>query len=63
LCNEIRIFKVGLRYSFIYHGNLTRRQRRDLLGFRVKLPPVTSLPVKSLIGRGMGVGSERQEGL
>jgi len=42
LCNGIRIFKIGLRYSFICQGNSTRRQRRDLFGFRVKLPPVTS---------------------
>jgi len=30
------------RYSFICQGTSTRRQRRDLLGLRVKLPPVTT---------------------
>jgi len=35
---------LGFRYSFIYHGSSTRRQRRDFFGLRVKLPPViTSL--------------------
>jgi len=42
LCNGIRIFKIGLRYSFICQGKSTRRHRRDLFGFRVKLPPVTT---------------------
>jgi len=27
LCNGIRIFKIGLRYSFIYQGTLTNRQQ------------------------------------
>jgi len=40
LYNRFRIFKIGLRYSFICQGTSTRRQRRDLFGFRVKLPPV-----------------------
>jgi len=42
LCKGIRIFKISLRYSFICQGNSIRRQRRDLFGFRVKLPPVTT---------------------
>jgi len=44
LCNGIRIFKIGLRYSFICQGNSTKRQleRRDIFGFRVKLPPVST---------------------
>jgi len=33
LCNEIRIFKLGLRYSFICQGTSTRRQRRTFSGF------------------------------
>jgi len=35
--------KVGLlRYSFICQGTSTRRQRSDLFGLRVTLPPVTT---------------------
>jgi len=30
------------RYSFICQGTSTRRQRNDLFGLRVKLPPVTT---------------------
>jgi len=30
------------RYSFICQGTLTRRQRNDLFGLQVKLPPVTT---------------------
>jgi len=30
------------RYSFIYQGISTRRQRSDLFGLRVKLPPITT---------------------
>jgi len=40
-----------LRYSFIHQGTSTRRQRiGDLFGFRVKLPPVST--IYPLIGRG-----------
>jgi len=46
LCNGIRIFKIGLWYSFIS----TRRQRSDLFVFQVNL----LLPVESLVGRGNG---------
>jgi len=35
------LFKFN-RYSFICQGTSTRRQRRDLFGLRVKLPPVTT---------------------
>jgi len=31
-----------LRYSFIFQSTSTRRQRSDLFGLRVKLPPVTT---------------------
>jgi len=41
-CNGIRLFKIGLRYSFNCQGTSTRRQQRDLFGFRVKLPLVTT---------------------
>jgi len=30
---------IRFRYSFICQGTLTMRQRSDLFGFRVKLPP------------------------
>jgi len=30
------------RYSFICQGTSTRRQRSDLIGLQVKLPPVTT---------------------
>jgi len=30
------------RYSFICQGTLTRSQRSNLFGLRVKLPPVTT---------------------
>jgi len=30
------------RYSFICQGTSTKRERRDLCGLRVKLPPVTT---------------------
>jgi len=30
------------RYSFICQGTSTRRQRSDLFGLRVELPPVTT---------------------
>jgi len=30
------------RYSFICQGTSTRRQRSDLFGLQVKLPPVTT---------------------
>jgi len=35
---------LGFRFSFICQGtgNSTRRQRSDLFGLRVKLPPVTT---------------------
>jgi len=33
---------LGLRSSFICQGTSTRRQRRNLCGLRVKLPPVTT---------------------
>jgi len=40
---QISKFKVErFRYSFICQGISTRRQRRDLFGLRVKLPPVTT---------------------
>jgi len=40
----------SFRYSFIYQGTSTRRQRSDLFGFRVKLPPViTSLTNNSKV--------------
>jgi len=36
---ELAIILVGLgRYSFIFQGTSTRRQRSDLFGLRVKLP-------------------------
>jgi len=34
--------QLRFRYSFICQGTSTRRQRRDLFGLRVKLPPVTT---------------------
>jgi len=34
--------KGGFRYSFICQGTSTRRQRRNIFGLRVKLPPVTT---------------------
>jgi len=40
-----RLFHKGrfrYRHSFICQGTLTRRQRRDLFGLRVKLLPVTT---------------------
>jgi len=42
LCNGIRIFKIGFRFSFICQGTSNRRQRRDLFDLRVKLPPLTT---------------------
>jgi len=36
------IRSLGFRYSFICQGSSTRRQRSDLFGLRVKLPPVTN---------------------
>jgi len=42
LCNGNRLFKIGLRYSFIFQGTATRRQRRDLIGLREKLSLVTT---------------------
>jgi len=36
------------RYSFIYQGTSTRRQRSDLFGLRVKLPPVTTSLVEAI---------------
>jgi len=38
--------------SFICQGASTRRQRRDLFGLQVKLPPVT-YPVLPLKGKGI----------
>jgi len=35
------------RYSFICQGNSTRRQRRDLFGLRVKLPPVEAISLSA----------------
>jgi len=32
----------GFRYSFICQGTSIRRQRSDLFGLRVKLPPATT---------------------
>jgi len=55
LCNEIRLFKISLKYSFICYGTSTRKKRRDLFGFRVKLPPVTihsqveAIPLSALL--------------
>jgi len=34
--------KLRFRYSFTCQGTSTRRQRRELFGLRVKLPPVTT---------------------
>jgi len=31
-----------IRHTFICQGTSTRRQRSDLVGLRVKLPPVTT---------------------
>jgi len=36
------LYRFSYRYSFICQGTSTRRQRRDLFGFRVKLPVVTT---------------------
>jgi len=50
LLDEVVILPVTrfmFRYSFICHGNSTRRQRRDLFGLRVKLPPSSSLTTQS----------------
>jgi len=33
LCNGIKLFKIGLRYSFFCQGTSTRRQRRDFSVF------------------------------
>jgi len=33
----------GFRYSLICQGTSTRRQRSDLCGLRVNLPPVTTI--------------------
>jgi len=42
-CEEIATAGLGLgRYSVICQGTSNRRQRRDLFGLRVKLPPVTT---------------------
>jgi len=35
------------RYSFICQGTSTRRQRSELYGLRVKLPPVTTSLTKT----------------
>jgi len=41
---EIFLLRPLLRYSFIHQGTSTRRQRGgDLFGFRVKLPPVSTI--------------------
>jgi len=32
----------GSKHSFIYQGTSTRRQRRNLFGLKIKLPPVTT---------------------
>jgi len=51
------IWNIVFRFSFTCQGTSTRRQRRDLFGLRVKLPPATTSlttqwyrgnPVKSL---------------
>jgi len=34
-------YRLRFRFSFICQGTSTRRQRSDLFGLRVKLPPVT----------------------
>jgi len=36
----IAVNRLGLGYSFICQGTSTRKQRRDLFGFRVELPLV-----------------------
>jgi len=51
LCNGIRIFKIGLRYSFVCQSISTRWQRRDRFSFRFKLLSVTISPVKCLAQR------------
>jgi len=40
---ENKLFKIGLRSTFIYQGTSTRRQRRYFFGFRVKLSLVTTM--------------------
>jgi len=45
LCNRVRKFKRGLRYSFTFQGTSNKRQRtwkKGPFSFRVKLPPVTT---------------------
>jgi len=36
-------FNIRFRHSFICQGASTRRQRSDLIGLRVKLPPISTL--------------------
>jgi len=43
LLDEVMILPVTrFRYSFICSGTSIKRQRIDLFGLRVKLPPVTT---------------------
>jgi len=51
LCNGIRIFKVGLRYSFICQStSISELERRNLFGFESNC--LMLLPVDPLLGRG-----------
>jgi len=40
--SEIKVYTLRFRCSFISQGTSSRRQRRDLFGLQVKLPPVTT---------------------
>jgi len=42
-CDNLSRITDRFRYSFICQGTSTRRQRKDLFGLRVKLPPVTTM--------------------
>jgi len=56
LCNGIRIFKIGLRYSFIFQGNLDQETANLSEGIRTFSVFVSNchllLPVYPFIGRG-----------